>query len=138
MKKYKSTLIAVAVFVCIFGLVLILYNTIFKTEFVCTDVTNNTKYKFDTKEEMDAFCDNLSTIDDSSMTTFPIYDDLINNNDSRFSFYPYIDSDNQFTITVVIVDCLNPNDAKNQSINWFRNHGYDINDYNIEYEYPCE
>ena len=32
----------------------------------------------------------------------------------------------------------NPNEAKNDSIEWFRKHSYNINDYKIEYEYPCE
>lgn len=137
MKNYKSTIISLVVFIICFFIAICFYTSISKPKFVCTDVTNNKEYTFDTKEEMDAFCDTLSKTEDEKMTSSSIYYDLINNNDSRFSFYPYIDGNNKFTITVVIVDCQNPSEAKNKAIEWFQNHSYNINDYNIEFEYPC-
>ena len=138
MKEFKSTIIALVIFICIFSLVLVLYKVITKPTYVCTDTTNNVEYTFDSEEEMNAFCDNLNVIDDSAMASLNIYNDLINNNDSRFSFYPYLDSKNKMNIIVVIVDCQNPVGAKNGAIEWFSNHSYNINDYEIDYEYPCE
>jgi len=138
MKKYNSTIIALVIFVVMILFVIIFSKSFFKTTYICTDTTNNVEYTFDTEDEMNSFCDNLSIVDDSSMSSNSIYYDLINNNDKRFSFYPYLDSNNNFTIITVIVDCNNPNEAKNDSIEWFRKHSYNINDYKIEYEYPCE
>ena len=138
MKNFKSIIVALVVFIGIFSLVFILYKVIAKPTYICTDTTNNVQYTFDNEDDMNIFCDNLSKNDDSVISSFNIYNDLINNNDNRFSFYPYLDSSNNLIITIVIVDCNNPEDAKNKAIEWFGNHSYNINDYKVEFEYPCE
>lgn len=140
MKDLKRIIISLIVFIGIGVFLFVLYSLFFKTIYYCTDNVNNIQYTFDTEEEMNAFCDNLgqNKEKDSAISSFSIYNDLINNNDPGYTFYPYADSNNNFVITVVIVDCENPQNAKNKSIEWFKNHSYNINDYKIEYEYPCE
>lgn len=142
----KNNIIAIMVFLVVLFVFTIGYsiynnrnsnNT--KEEYYCTDYETNTTYTFNTLEEMHEVCDQFSGLEkDKKLESYSIYDDLINNNDDSFTFYPYINTDDKLSIIIVITDCYNPEMAKERAIEWFENHSYDINDYIIEYEYPCE
>ena len=88
---------------------------------------------------MHKVCDSLNgTDDDAIMDNYAIYDDLINANDPSYAFYPYINSDKTLSIIIAIVDCNNQALAKDKAEKWFSDHSYNMGDYTIEYEYPCE
>ena len=87
---------------------------------------------------MHKVCDNLYENDeDKIMDTYIIYNDLIEVDDPDFAFYPYINSDNKLSIIITIANCDNPTLAKEKAEKWFSDNSYNINDYTIEYEYPC-
>lgn len=50
---------------------------------------------------------------------------------------PYINSNNNLAIIIIITDYKNPEIAKKQAKEWFINHSYNIKDYIIDFEYPC-
>ena len=139
--KNKSTIVALIIFIVVFTVFIIgfiIYKSFFKKEYSCTDYSTNTTYTFKSEEEMHEVCDKFNGVeDDNTMTSYNIYNDLINTNDPDFAFYPYADGD-KLSIIIAISNCDNPNKAKEKAIAWFKNHSYNINDYTIEYEYPCE
>ena len=137
----KNKLIPIGVFVITFIVFIVTYVMITnhnKNKYSCYDAETDTTYTFKTEEEMHQVCDNLTTDEnDKIMDTYEIYNDLLANEDSSFSFYPYINSDKKLSIIIAISDCENPTAAKTKAENWFKSHSYDINDYTIVYEYPC-
>ena len=87
---------------------------------------------------MHSVCDKFNGIEeDKLIQKYPIYKDLINANEEEFIFEPYIDSNNNLAIIIIITDCKNPEIARKKSKEWFINHSYNIKDYTIDYEYPC-
>ncbi len=140
--KDKNKIVPVVVFFITF----IVFISIFfilgnsnKKVYSCYDSENDVNYTFNTEEEMHEVCDKFITNDDNdeALETYDIYNDLIKVNDPDFAFYPHV-SDNKLYIIISIVNCNNPYKAKEKAIKWFSDHSYNINDYNIEYEYPCE
>ncbi len=140
--KNKEKIIPLLVFTMtfiIFIVVFIIVNNSNKAKYSCFDYQTNQTYTFNTEEEMHAVCDKLEGIEeDQIMESYPIYNDLKNVNDPDFAFYPYIDSDNNLNIIIAITNCNNPEYAKEKAKKWFSDHSYNINEYNIEYENPCD
>ena len=140
--KNKNLIIALS----ISGIVLVLFligyliiSNLNKEEYTCTDYETNQTYVFKNEKEMHEVCDKFNgTEADAILSQYNIYNDLINNNDSSFNFYPYVDSNNQLAIIVSISNCENKDLAKEKAISWFREHSYNINDYQVDFEYPCE
>ena len=138
----KSTIIAIIVFVTI----LIIFTSIYfisknlnKDKYYCIDYETDTTYTFKTEEEMHATCDKFNGVeDDKILESSKIYNDLISYKDDSFNFYPYVDSNKKLAIIITIIDCNSPTTAKEKAIKWFSNHSYNINDYQVDYEYPCE
>ncbi len=138
-KKNSKMLLLIGGLVFIVILIVILYLYFSKDKYSCIDYETHTYYSFSNEEEMHKVCDQFNgTLEDKKMNSYDIYNDLINANYSDFSFAPYINSDNKLSIIIAITDCDKPNEAKSNAIKWFKNHNYNINDYIIEYEYPCE
>ncbi len=136
----KDILIPIIVFIIIFilfiGIYLIINNK--SNKYSCYDYENDITYTFKTEEEMHEVCDKFTgEKDDQLLNSYTIYNDLLNVDDSSFAFYPYINSNEELSIIITITDCDNPEQAKEKAINWFNNHSYNINDYTVEYEYPC-
>ena len=142
MKKKNSKMMVLNGFIIVFIIIVIcivIYNSLYKKEYSCIDYGSNTLYTFKSEKEMHKVCDQFNGVEeDKIMSSYDIYDDLINTNDPDFVFYPYINADKKLSIIVAISNCDNPNRAKEKAIAWFRNHSYNIRDYTIEYEYPCE
>lgn len=139
--KNKEKIIPIAVSLIVFIVFIVTFliiNRFNKTEYSCYDYENNKTYTFKTEEEMHQVCDNLNTEEDQLLETYSIYNDLINTDEQRFAFYPYINSDKKLSIVIAISDCDDPISAKEQAEKWFSNHSYNINDYSVEYEYPCD
>lgn len=139
--KNKEKIIPIIVFLMtfiVFIITFLIINRSNKTEYSCYDYANDKTYTFKTEEEMHQVCDNLNVEEDQLLESYPIYNDLINTDDSSFAFYPYINSDKKLSIVIAISDCDNPTSAKAKAEKWFSNHSYNINDYTIEYEYPCD
>ena len=139
--KNNSTLVAIGVFIGVLVVFIVGYFVFKPTKKVysCTNYETNEVYTFDSEEEMHKVCDNLSNDDDDQLLeSYPIYKDLVNTNDSSFAFYPYINSDKKLSIIIAVTDCNNVEGAKEKVKKWFSNHSYNINDYTIEYEYPCD
>ena len=141
--KNKNNLIPIIVFVVTFVLVFLLIylraNHANKQKYSCYDYINNVEYTFATEEEMHEVCDKLNgDEEDQLLATYDIYHDILEIDDPDFSLYPYINSDKELTITIAISNCDTPEAAKAKAKKWFSNHNYNIKDYNIEYEYPCD
>ena len=138
----KSTKFSLIIFLIVFVLIIIcffIYNRYFKKEYSCTDYSSNTLYTFKSEKEMHEVCDKFNGIeDDKILSSYDIYDDLVNTDDPDFVFYPYVNVNGELSIIIAISNCENPSKAKEKAIAWFKNHSYNINDYTIEYEYPCE
>jgi len=110
-----------------------------KEEYSCTDYETNQTYTFTSEEEMHKICDQFNgTEEDTIISQYDIYNALINTNNDSFSFYPYLEGNKKLAIIVTITDCDKPTQAKEQVSKWFENHSYNINDYQIDYEYPCD
>lgn len=139
--KDKEKIIPLVVFVLTFIIVIVIF-TVFsnskKQVYSCYDYENDKTYTFETEEEMHQVCDKLDGVEeDKLLSSNPIYEDLIATNDSDFAFYPYINDEQELVITIAISNCDTPDLAKKKAVDWFSEHSYDINDYIIEYEYPC-
>ncbi len=136
----KEILIPIAVFVIVFILIIgiyLIYINLNKPKYFCTDYSTNTYYEFDTEEEMHKVCDKFNGVeDDKIMETYSIYNDLIEAEDPGFAFYPYI-SNEKLSIIIAISDCNDQEGAKKRAIKWFSDHSYNIANYDVEYEYPC-
>jgi len=143
MMKSKSTIISLSVFIIILCIFITINNLFDKDyKYSCIDESTNTTYRFNSKEEMEKVCSKfnqeLYLIDESNLDEYPIYNKLINVDDSNgFSFDPYINSDNHLAIIVKIIDCDNQEVAIRKSKEWFVKNNFNINNYEIEYEYPC-
>lgn len=142
--KSKATMISISVFVIVFVLFITISN-LFNNDYKysCTDLETNTTYKFNSKEAMHKVCDKFTyksdNIEDVSLNSYSIYSKLIEVDDRYgFSFEPYINSDNKLAIIIRIINCNNQELAINNSKQWFKNNGYSMDNYVIEYEYPCE
>ena len=134
----KLILVIIIVFILVSTISYSLINLLNSDKYFCFDYDTDTYYSFKTEEEMHEVCDKFNGVeDDKKMSNYTIYDDLINANDRSFSFDPYINSNNELSIIVKIIDCNNQESAKEKAKKWFSNHSYNINDYVIEYEYPC-
>ena len=142
MMKKNSTMISLVVFVIAFIIIIlgfVIYNSLNKKTYSCIDYSSNTTYTFDNEEEMHEVCDKFNGVEeDKIIDSYTIYNDLINENNDSFTLYPYVNSDKKLSIIITIIDCDNPNTAKEKAIKWFHDHSYNINDFTIEYEYPCE
>jgi len=140
--KNKNRIIPIIIFVIVFVFVIgiyFLYTNINKVKYSCVDYRSNTYYEFDTEEEMHSVCDKFNGVEeDKIMDNYAIYKDLVKVNDSNFAFYPYINDDDTLSITISITNCNNPLLAKEKAEKWFIEHSYNIKDYIIEYEYPCD
>lgn len=139
----KDKIIPILVFIITFAIITSLFyiiNNSKKNKYSCYDYENNINYKFSTEEEMHEVCDNLNSGEKENqiMDKYNIYNDLKEVNDPDFAFYPYVNSDDELTIIITILECNNKTLAKQKAENWFINHSYNINDYTIEYEYACE
>ena len=134
----KQTIIYILVLVVIFIVVYSITDTLMKKNndtYSCYDYTSDTYYTFKTEQEMHEVCDQF---DDNNINNYTIYDELINTDDNNgYSFDPYV-RDNELVIIVAITDCTNPEQAKENARKWFSDHSYDINNFKIEYENPCE
>ena len=141
MMKEKEKIIPLVVFVLTFVIVIVIFfiiNSSNKQEYSCYDYENEKTYTFESEEEMHKVCDKLNGgAEDELLASYPIYEDLIDVNDSDFAFYPYINDDQELEIIIAIANCDTPDLAKKRADSWFDEHHYDINDYNVEYEYPC-
>ena len=138
--KDKNLKIAIIVF----GIVLVLFIIGYliytnKNKYTCTDYETKTTYTFKNAKDMHEVCDNFNGVkDDQVLETYDIYHDLIKSNNKAYSFYPYLDDNKQLAIIITITDCNNPQEAEEKANKWFSEHSYNINDYHIDYEYPCE
>ena len=141
MKNNISNYIFIVVFIVVFLIVVSIFSLTNsnKEEYSCYDYGSNKTYTFKSEEEMHEVCDKLNgQTDDEILNNYSIYEDLMNTDDNNgFSFDPYV-SGEQLVIIVAITDCNNPEGAKEKARQWFKNHSYNINDYVIEYENPCE
>ena len=139
-KKKNMNIVFIAVTVIVVLLVFYLvYNSITKDKYSCVDYETNTYYTFKTESDMHKVCDKFNGVEeDKQLNSYEIYDDLINADEYGFTFDPYINSNDGLSIIVIITDCNHPKEARERAINWFKNHSYNISDYAIEYEYPCE
>ncbi len=137
-KNMNNVFIAVTVIVVLLVFYLV-YNSITKDKYSCVDYETNTYYTFKTESDMHKVCDKFNGVEeDKQLNSYEIYDDLINADEYGFTFDPYINSNEELSIIVIITDCNHPKEARERAINWFKNHSYNISDYTIEYEYPCE
>ena len=137
-KNMNNVFIAVTVIVVLLVFYLV-YNSITKDKYSCVDYETNTYYTFKTESDMHKVCDKFNGVEeDKQLNSYEIYDDLINADEYGFTFDPYINSNDGLSIIVIITDCNHPKEARERAINWFKNHSYNISDYAIEYEYPCE
>lgn len=138
----KNNVIALLVFIGVLIIFIIgfgIYSYNSKDNYSCIDYETNTYYSFKTEKEMREVCNKFNGIEeDTIMSSYSIYNDLINVKDNSFSFSPYVESDNKLAIIVIILDCNNPDNAKKKAIQWFSDHSYNIADYHIDYEYPCQ
>ena len=133
----KKKIIGIIIIILIIGIIYLFYNNS-KEKYSCIDYETNTTYTFETKQEMHSVCDKFNGIEeDKLIQSYPIYNDLINANEKEFTFEPYIDSYNNLAIITIITDCERQEIAKKKSEEWFSKHSYNINDYTIDYEYPC-
>ena len=138
MNKYKLIPIIISIGIFIIFIVIYLIINTNKYNYSCYDYENDINYTFKTEEEMHAVCDKITgEEEDKIMNTYPIYNDLINEDDSSYAFYPYINDNKTLSIIVTVLDCDNPTRVVDKVEKWFKNHNYNITDYNIEYEYPC-
>jgi len=139
--KKKNILVPIIAFVIVFVVVIgiyLIYNYFNKAKYSCVDYSTNTYYEFKTEKEMHEVCDKFNGVEeDKKLEKYPIYNELIKVNDEDFAFYPYINSDDNLSITIAISNCDNPTAAKDKALKWFKDHSYNISDYNIEYESPC-
>ncbi len=137
-KNMNNVFIAVTVIVVLLVFYLV-YNSITKDKYSCVDYETNTYYTFKTESDMHKVCDKFNGVEeDKQLNSYEIYDDLINADEYGFTFDPYINSNDGLSIIVIITDCNHPKETRERAINWFKNHSYNISDYTIEYEYPCE
>lgn len=140
--KKKNSKIALIVFGVVLAVIIIgylIYINIPKNKYSCTDYETGTTYTFKNEKDMHEVCDNFNGVkDDQILETYDIYHDLIKENNDRYSFYPYLDGNKKLAIIITIIDCDNPKEAEEQANKWFSEHSYNINDYQIDYEYPCE
>lgn len=137
-KNMNNVFIAVTVIVVLLVFYLV-YNSITKDKYSCVDYETNTYYTFKTESDMHKVCDKFNGVEEEKqLNSYEIYDDLINADEYGFTFDPYINSNDGLSIIVIITDCNHPKEARERAINWFKNHSYNISDYTIEYEYPCE
>lgn len=136
----KSTMVFIIAFIVVFIVVFsILEATMNQTNYSCYDYETNTTYTFKTEEEMQEVCSSYNGVEeDNTMNSYNIYEELINTDDrDGFSFDPYV-RNNELVIIVQIIDCDNPEKAKEKVKAWFKEHSYNINNFTIEYETPCE
>lgn len=137
--KKKSTVICF----CIFIIVLVLFFSIYSLfdndyKYSCTDYETNTTYKFNNKETMKRVCNNYVSKEDTILKSDPIYSKLLSVDDRYgFSFDPYVNTNNKIAIIIRILDCRNQNDAIRRSKKWFVDNEFNMNNYVIEYEFPC-
>lgn len=140
--KNKNIIIPAIVFIIVLVLSIIIYliyTNINKDKYTCTDYETNTTYTFKNEKDMHEVCDNFNGVkDDQILSSYEIYQDIVTINSDRYSFYPYLDSDKKLAIIITITDCNNPKEAEEQANKWFSDHSYNINDYQVDYEYPCE
>jgi len=137
--KNKSTILIIVVVIIVLLFIYFIYNIINKEKYSCIDYETNTYYTFKTESDMHKVCDKFNGVeDDKKLNSYEIYNDLINADEYGFTFDPYINSNNELSIIVIITDCNHPKEAKERAINWFKKHSYNIGEYTIEYEYPCE
>ena len=140
MKKEKNIIIIMLVsftaFILVFSIFQLSRN---KEEYSCYDYETNTTYTFKTEKEMQEVCSSFNGAEeDNTMNSYNIYEELINTDDrDGFSFDPYV-RNNELVIIVQIIDCDNPGKAKEKAKAWFKEHSYNINNFTIEYETPCE
>ena len=139
MMKSKSTIIGLSVFIIIFCIFLTINNLFDKDyKYSCIDENTNTTYRFNSKDEMEKVCSKLNkSEEDLIIDNYPIYNDLINEDNSYFSFDPYVNTDGKLSIIISITYCNDNNLVKSKINEWFRSHSYNMSDYTIEYEYPC-
>ena len=137
--KIIPLIVFVCVFVIVFGMFYLFGNKKTKDSYSCYDYETEKTYTFDTEEEMHQVCDNLNGgEEDKLLSDYLIYDDIVKSNEKGFAMIPYINDDKELSIIIAISDCKNPDKAKADAKKWFSDHSYNINDYNIDYEYPCE
>ena len=138
--KYK--IIPLLVFVITFVIVISIFfiiNNKGKDKYSCYDSLSGKTYTFKTEEEMHEVCDKLDLDEeDQKLESYPIYNDLIKEDNDDFAFYPYINDDDKLDIVIAISNCNNKETAKEKARKWFSEHSYYINDYNIEFEDPCD
>lgn len=89
----------------LFIICIIIYNTFINKKYYCTDYDINKTFEF--KIENKKF---IGVEEDKLMEFYSIYDDLINSNDSSFTF------NNKLSIIVAITVSYNTQIAKKRSI----------------------
>lgn len=139
--KYKiiPLVIFVLVFIIVMGLFYLFNNRDAKEKYSCYDYETGTTYTFETEEEMHKVCDKFNGQEEENLlSTQSIYEDIVNSNEEGFAMIPYMNDDKELAIIVAISDCKNPEKVKANVKKWFSDHSYNINDYIIDYEYPCE
>lgn len=139
--KYKIVplIVFVLVFIIVIGMFYLFNNKEDKMEYSCYDYETEKTYTFETEEEMHKVCDKLNGgEEDQLLSDYLIYDDIVKSNEESFAMIPYMNDDKELAIIIAISDCKNPDKAKADAKKWFSDHSYNINDYNIDYEYPCE
>ncbi len=141
----KNTLYSIFVFIGVFVVVVggyyiyTLLTNPSEEKYSCIDYETNTTYSFATEEEMHEVCDKFNGKEyDEKLENYPEHEEITEAEDESFSFYPYVNSDNKLAIIVVLLDCNDIDGAKQKALNWLTNKGYNLNNYVIEYEYPCE
>ena len=143
----KSTLYSIFIFIGVFLVFIIGYYDInslsnkeaSKDVYSCIDPETNREYTFDNEEEMHNVCDSFNTNETKNETTEK--QTTTNNSevvveDVGYDLYPYVRDDGKKAVTIIITDCNNIDSTKNEALNKFGEE-HNINDYVIEYEYPC-
>ena len=57
--------------------------------------------------------------------------------EEAFDLYPYVKSDGKKAVIVLVLDCNDIDATKKKALKKFSDEGHNLNEYVIEYQYPC-
>ena len=142
----KSTLYAIFVFIGVF-LVFIIGYYIFpgatnnnKKVYSCINYETNTEYTFDNEEEMHAVCDSFNTNEqkeEKENSNEKTEKENVEEVEEAFDLYTYVKSDGKKAVIVLVLDCNDIDATKKKALKKFSDEGHNLNEYVIEYQYPC-
>jgi len=147
----KSNLYALFVFIGVFLVFIIGYyvytsinsNGDNKQVYSCIDYETNTEYTFDNEEEMHSVCDKFNTNEvkeennNSNSNEQNTGKDTVEEVEEAFDFYTYEKNNGKKAVIVLILDCNDIDATKKKALRKFSADGHNLNEYVVEYQYPC-